>query len=412
VLSKRIDLDRTLVLGVDVASLEHEGFLRGPRGQGVGPFGFSNDRSGFELLRSKVAEAGVARGVSEVLLALEPTGPYGEALARWARRRGWDVVGVLGAHTSRANELWGNSPLKSDGKAAEVICDLAVEGKWVTFSLREGPYAELKALGVYRDQLVQERTRQKNQVRALLHVLFPEFTKVMDPFSKSGVRLLESYPTPASYGETDVVALGAQLRRWSRGRLREERAEQVLKAAGESVGVRAGATERVWQLRGKLRRLRELEGEIGSLEGRMARWLSDIPYAGYLLTMPGVGTVTAATLLGECGDLRDYPSAQELLKFPGLNLVSRSSGKRRGRNRISKRGSRRVRHQLYLLAGRLAKRGAPWRDRYDRLLARGAEKKEALTALSRKALCVLFALARDGVAYRSNVVGETISKAA
>jgi transposase len=360
-LSKRIDLDRTLVLGVDVASVEHEGFLRGPRGQAVGPFRFSNDRSGFELLRSKVVEGVGARGASEVVLALEPTGSYGEALARWARRQDWRVVGVLGAHTSRANELWGNSPLKSDGKAAEVICDLAVEGKWVTFSLREGPYAELKALGVYRDQLVQEQTRQKNQVRALLHVLFPEFAAVMSPFTKSGLRLLERYPTPASYGETDTVALGEQLRRWSRGRLREERAEEVLEAASESVGVRAGETERVWQLRGKLRRLRELKSEIEAVEARMARWLQDIPYAGYLLTMPGVGVVTVATLLGECGDLRDYPSARELLKFPGLNLVSSSSGKRRGRNRISKRGSRRVRHQLYLLAGRLAKRGAVWR---------------------------------------------------
>ena len=410
--SKRIDLDRTLVLGVDVASQEHECFVRGPGGLEVGPLKFGNDRSGFELLTREVAGAREARGVREVVLALEPTGPYGEALARWGRWRGWRVVGVLGAHTSRANELWGNSPLKSDAKAARVICDLAVEGKWVTFSLREGPYAELKALGVYRDQLVEERTRQKNQVRALLHVLFPEFAELMGPFTKSGLRLLESYPTPASYGLTDVAALGRQLRLWSRGRLGAGRAEQVLKAAGESVGVRAGETERVWQLRGKLRRLRELAGEIGALEARMARWLEEIPYARCLLTMPGVGTVTVATVLGECGDLRDYPSARELLKFPGLNLVSSSSGKRRGRNRISKRGSRRVRHQLYLLAGRLAKRGAVWRGSYDRLLARGAAKKEALTALSRKALRVLFALARDGVDYRGSVAEEAMSEAA
>jgi transposase len=156
--SKRIALDRTLVVGVDVASEEHVALIRGPAGLEVGPFPFVNDRSGFLLLASKVSEARAASEVEEVALALEPTGSYGEALARWAKRKGWRVVGVLGAHTRRAKELWGNSPLKSDAKDARVICDLAVEGKWVTFSLREGAYAELKGLAIYRQQLVRKQT--------------------------------------------------------------------------------------------------------------------------------------------------------------------------------------------------------------------------------------------------------------
>jgi transposase len=114
-----------------------------------------------------------------------------------------------------------------------------------------------------------------------------------------------------------------------------------------------------------------LEREIRAVEARMERWLQRIPYGTCLLSMPGVGVVTAASLLGECGDLRDYPSSGELLKFGGLNLVSFSSGKHRSRNRISKRGSGLVRHQLYLLAGRLVKHDAVWRADYERLRGRG-----------------------------------------
>ena len=55
--SKRIALDRTLVVGVDVASEEHVALIRGPSGLEVGPFPFANDRSGFRLLASKVSEA-------------------------------------------------------------------------------------------------------------------------------------------------------------------------------------------------------------------------------------------------------------------------------------------------------------------------------------------------------------------
>lgn len=399
-LSKRVQLERTLVIGVDVASEKHVGVIRGPGGLAVGPFAFDNDRSGFQVLANKVAAVHGARGLAEVVLALEPTGPYGEALARWARDRDWRVIGVLGAHTSRAKELWGNSPLKSDPKDAQVICDLAVEGKWVTFSLREGAYAELKALVTHREQLVRSQTTLKNQVRALLRVLFPEFLHVMPGvFTKSGLQLLARFPLPQSYGTTDGTALTRMLRGWSRGRLGRARAEALLAVAKQSVGVRAGLETRTWVLCRAVHRLVALAGDVRAVEARMARWLEAIPYGAVLQSMPGVGVVTAATLLGECGDLRAYPSAQELLKFCGLNLVNTSSGRYQGRNRISKRGSRLARHQLYLLAGRLAKVDSPWRGMYDRLRAHGAQKKEALVAMSRKAVRVLFALARDTVSY-------------
>ncbi|NIM50865.1 MAG: transposase, partial [Gemmatimonadales bacterium] len=225
---KRISLECTVVVGVDIGSERHLGYIRGPNRLEVRAFPFSNDRSGFHHLASRVSAAQVAGGVQQVVLALEPTGPYGEALARWARSRGWRVVGVLGAHTSRAKELWGNSPLKSDPKDAQVICDLAVDGKWVTFSLRDGAYAELKALVVHREQLVRRQTALKNQVRALLRVVFPEFQRVVGTwgvFTKTALRLLERFPTPASYQATDEQELSHLLRRWSQGRLREERAQ-------------------------------------------------------------------------------------------------------------------------------------------------------------------------------------------
>ena len=71
-----------------------------------------------------------------------------------------------------------------------------------------------------------------------------------------------------------------------------------------------------------------------------------------------------------------------------------------------------VRHQLYLLAGRLVKQDAVWRSDYNRLRGRGAARKEALIALSRKALRVIFAIARDGSLYISPVVEEDLKKAA
>ena len=144
--------------------------------------------------------------------------------------------------------------------------------------------------------------------------------------------------------------------------LSAKRAEALLVAARESAGAGAGLESRAWILRRAVRELVALKREIRAVEVRMARWLEEVPCDARLPSMLEQEVVTAATLLGECGDLKDYPYAREALKFVGLNVVSYASGPWQGRNRISKRGSRLARQRLYLLAGQLAKSAGPWRQ--------------------------------------------------
>lgn len=84
---KRIPLECTAVVGVDIGSERHLGYIRGPDRLEFRAFPFTNDRSGFHQLARRISEAQVARGVERVVLALEPTGPYGEALAGPASER-------------------------------------------------------------------------------------------------------------------------------------------------------------------------------------------------------------------------------------------------------------------------------------------------------------------------------------
>jgi len=112
-----------------------------------------------------------------------------------------------------------------------------------------------------------------------------------------------------------------------------------------------------------------------------------------LQTAPGVGPVTAATLLAELPELGQL-NARKLAALAGLAPMDNDSGQRRGRRRI-KGGRCTVRRALYS-AGMHASRGAgalrPFRDT---LVERGKPPKVAITAAARKLLTILNAMIRD-----------------
>jgi transposase len=106
-----------------------------------------------------------------------------------------------------------------------------------------------------------------------------------------------------------------------------------------------------------------------------------------LRTVPGVGPVVSATLMGECGDLRDYSHRKALLTFTGVAVkVSESGSSVHEPAHMTKRGSGRVRQVLYLGAMALTRGHSPMAEFYHRLVKEGKPDMVALGALMRKIL--------------------------
>jgi transposase len=154
--------------------------------------------------------------------------------------------------------------------------------------------------------------------------------------------------------------------------------------------------------------LKALDGircRIAEVEEAQKDVVMKVPYAELLLTIPQLGSVTLATILGETGDLRSYRNADAVIKLAGLNLFTISSGAFKGKTRITKRGRPLLRRYLYLAALRLEKQGAPMAAFRDRLLPSKA-KPQIATAISRKLIRVMVALVRDGVNYKAEAPPE------
>lgn len=141
-----------------------------------------------------------------------------------------------------------------------------------------------------------------------------------------------------------------------------------------------------------------LEGEIAQLDAEYQALLCGSEelsrQAALYRSVPGIGLLTAATLVAELPEL-GWRDGKSLSALSGLAPWARDSGGRRGRRSI--RGGRgTVRRVLYMAAQSAARHNGELRDFYRSLCQRGKAKKAALAAVMRKLLLQVNAVARRG----------------
>jgi transposase len=111
--------------------------------------------------------------------------------------------------------------------------------------------------------------------------------------------------------------------------------------------------------------------------------------------MPGFGPFLGASLLVSAGDLRAFPTAGHLAAAAGLVPVPNDSGRRSGNLHRPKRYSRPLRHVFYLSAHTSMMRAGPNRDYYLKKREHGRTHSQAVIALARRRVDVLWALLRE-----------------
>jgi len=385
------DREREVVIGIDVGKremsyrafwLEDTSSLRTAK----------QDAAGFRQLREFV---GALREEGyEPWLAYEPTGPYSTCLREWLVSEAWRVVQVNPYQVRQAKELRDNNPTKSDWKDPGVIADLVWQGCYREVRPVGGVYAELRAASGEWASLTKKHTGLGNEFQGLLEVWFPELAEQFrDRVAQSVRALVRRYSGVEAIAQAGPKRLTQLLHRVSHGRT-TPRAQAIWEAARASVAPPGGQGARHRHLCCLLDSLQSVEARQAQLRGEMEALLEELPEARFLLSVPGVSTVSVAGLLGECGDLGAYACYESLEKQVGLNLYEISSGKHRGQRHISKRGRSLARHLLCQIALAQMRAGGLYYDFTEEQRAKGKKGREIQVAVARKLLRLLYALAR------------------
>lgn len=140
-----------------------------------------------------------------------------------------------------------------------------------------------------------------------------------------------------------------------------------------------------WLVTDHLAEVSSLTERIRQVEQRIEATTADDPVVTHLLTLPGVGLVTAATLRAEVGRFDRFDYGKQLARFCGVTPRNASSGARQADAGLIRAGNPALRHVLIELAHRLIRMGDQrWAKLAADLLQRGKPKNVVVAAVANR----------------------------
>ncbi|WP_031185630.1 IS110 family transposase [Streptomyces sp. NRRL F-5635] len=390
------DRSARIWVGIDAGKAHHWATAIDDDGQLVLSRKVVNDETEILELIATVCEA-----ADEVSWAVDISGRASTLPLTLLIGHGQSVVYIPGRTVNRMSAAYRGEG-KTDAKDALVIADTArLRRDFATLSLPDEQVATLQLLTAYRADLVADRVRLINRVRDTLVGISPVLERAFDySASKGAVTMLTEYQTPAALRRIGTNRLAAWLRRRS-VRKPDEVADCAVEAARSQATVLPGEDRAARQVGLIARQLLEVDEQIKATEREIREVFRTDERAAVIESMPGMGPILGAEFVAIVGDLTGYADAGRLASHAGLVPVPRDSGRRTGNCQRPKRYNRRLRHIFYLSAQTAMMRPGLSREYYLRKRAEGQTHVQAVLALARRRVGVLWAMLRDGRLYDS-----------
>jgi len=390
-----------LCVGIDVAKRSHEVILLDDAGEARGkPFSIPNSHAGLSRLIDRVEQANPEQ--QPVVFGLEATSHYWLALYSHLRKCGHEVIALNPLRTSAYRRLQ-IRPVKNDRRDARCIAEVLRLEPIVRTTLASDAVLGLRHLSRLRSEMVDQIADQKRRVVGVLDQVFPEFeTLFSDIFGTTAAALLQEHPTPEEMAELDLDQLTSLLHKHSRGRFGRAKAEQIQEAARTSFGVTLALDALTAGLQMLLVQICFLQEQVAELEERIAGYLEQVPQ--HLTSIPGIGSVLAAAILGEIGDIRRFKNGSALVAFAGIDPRVFQTGQFVARStRMSKRGSRYLRRAVWQAAQVAARDDPALKPAYEEKRRAGKHHFAAVGAVANKLVHIIYAVLRDNKPYEPAV---------
>ncbi len=286
---------------------------------------------------------------------------------------------------------------KTDAKDATVIADQARMRRDLTVLRPDDERAvELRILTDRRADLNADRTRRINRLRGQLTSIFPALEHALDLGNVGPLVLLAGYQTPAALRRTGRSRLETWLRnRKVRGA--EALAGAALEAAERQHTAVPGEKITAQVIHTLAKEVTDLNEQIAEIDKLIAARFREHELAEVISSMPGIGPILGAEFLAATnGDMSRFGSSDRLASFAGVAPVPRDSGNVSGNLHRPRRYHRGLQRVFYTSAMISIRKCDESRRFYERKRAKGKRHTQAVLALARRRVNVLWALIRDG----------------
>jgi len=374
------------------------------------------DELGFQVWSKKIDndEAAILEAIAEALAmadavewAIDLSGTASALLLALLASHGQKPVYVPGRTVNRMAGAY-RGEAKTDARDAFVIAETSrVRRDFAAVDVPAQLVSDLALLVAHRADLVADRVRMVNRLRDVLTGIFPALERAFDwSASKGALTLLTHRQTPAGIRRLGRSRLESWLRK--RGvRSADKVAATALEAAEAQHTVLPGESVAASIVADLATQLIALDERINGLDKQINETFHTHPQAHIIESMPGIGPILGAEFVVAAGDLSAYADAGRLASAAGLVPVPRDSGRRTGNLHRPKRYSRRLRRVFYLSAQTSVIKDGPNRAYYLKKRGEGLKHVQALIALARRRVSVLWALLRDNRVFTPDPVTQT-----
>ena len=373
-----------IYVGIDIAKQTHYASVMNSVAEIlIEPFAFSNDLKGFQKLVKCIG----SYQMEEILIGMESTAHYAENLVSFLFTRGFKVclINPIQISSLRKSNI---RKTKTDSVDTFLIIKALSLHQYRVFSERDYHSLQLKYLCRFRQNLMRARTKVKIQLVSYLDLLFPE----LQYFFKSGIHgkacyaLLKEQSNPDRIAKMHLTRLTNLLYKSSKGHFDQSTAVSLKELASQSVGIKNDTLS--LQVLQSIKQIEMFTQQLAEVEQSIQEIMSRLD--SVIKTIPGIGSINGAMIIGEIGDITRFEKPCQLLAYAGLDPSVYQSGKfSASRTRMSKRGSKLLRYALINAAWQTTLVNKTFKDYYDLKISQGRRHYNALGHVAHKLVRVI-----------------------
>lgn len=399
------------VVGIDVSADFSYVAILAPNGDVFKKsFKIKHDVSGFNYLLNEIKKVEKEFNMKTSIF-MESTGVYHLSLFHFLNKN-FDNTFVINPLVTKCNKNVGIRKVKNDKKDA---LSIATIGKFQNIKLSKQNNLDvflLKNLVREYYKLTDTCSTYKKKLSADLRVIFPNYSTIFsDPTSNTSLAILSNYPTPEAIinaPKEDVIKILNDKSKkgllWS-----EDKYSKLITIANDAYIIGVPLNGLAIKISSSLALIKTFELQINNLLNEINILIESPQFPESIKknielidSIPGIGHLTAITLIAEIGDVNGFIKPKHLVAFFGIDSSINQSGKFQGDQcKISKRGTRIGRRALYaaaLASIRCTRNGTAINSvllEYYQVNMQGKKAKVALVAIMHKLLNYIFAVLRN-----------------
>lgn len=255
----------------------------------------------------------------------------------------------------------------------------------------------LKSLTRLRDKLIRQRSFYLIKITNVLDHTFPEFKPFFNErLSKTALYLLENYGSAEKMARMNSASY-EKLRSLSRGKFSPQQFLRLKELAANTVGVNNSIFD--VELNSLLSLYKSLVKEINIIEKEINKLIEEVH--PHYMSVPGIGSLSAAVIYSEYGDISNFTNPGQMLAFAGIEPGINESGTESHGGKMVKRGSSQLRYTLINCCLPLIRFDMTFATYYAKKRGEGKPHRVAITHVAKKLIRVIYALERQDIDFNA-----------